>query len=71
MEPDQRTMKLLKTIIDRLKNVELRTAAAMRKATDNENAIRTVADNTQKIVMRIEKVLNLSPKPKEKQKWVF
>ncbi len=72
MAEDQRTMQLLKKIIERLKNVELRTAASMKKAKDNESAIKTVANNTQNIVNKIERVVNLSPKTKkEKQKWVY
>lgn len=64
MAEDQRTLQLLKKIIERLKNVELRTASAMKKTSDNKKAITTLADNTQKIVSRIERAVNLSPKRK-------
>lgn len=63
MAEDQRTLQLLKKIIERLKNVELRTASAMKKASDNKKAITTLADNTQKIISRIEKMV-MSPKRK-------
>jgi hypothetical protein len=61
---DQRTLQLLKKITQRLLDVE-------KKSKDNEIAVSTLANNTQKIITKIERVVNLSPKQKEKKKWVF
>jgi hypothetical protein len=68
-EQDQRTLQLLKKIIDRLKAVEQRTAATAKRTTDNRTAIDTLANNTQNIVSRLEKMIN-APKKKPKGKWV-
>jgi len=68
-EQDQRTLQLLKKIIDRLKAVEQRTAATAKRTTDNRTAIDALASNTQSVVARIEKIIN-TPVQKPKGKWV-
>jgi hypothetical protein len=67
---DQRTMQLLKKIIERLKNVEQRVAATAKRSTDNRTAIDNLANNTQNIVSRIEKMVDLSPKKPSSNTWV-